>query len=160
MHKCVVGDTSRIVQVLYNLVGNACKFTERGSIWVDASVSGNGEVVSVSVHDTGIGIPQDRLEDIFAPFAQVDMSTTRRYGGTGLGLNLVKQLVEAHGGAITVASRQGKGSVFTFTLRVWRDGQASPSPITDSTRRSMALAARKTTAEAAEDLESVRSSQA
>ena len=83
-----------------------------------------GDVVAVHVHDTGIGIPADKLDDIFAPFEQVDMSTTRRYGGTGLGLNLAKQLVEAHGGTISVASKRGQGSCFTFTLKVggWVSG--------------------------------------
>ncbi|KAL4447416.1 hypothetical protein ABPG75_004635 [Micractinium tetrahymenae] len=152
----VVGDTSRLVQVLYNLLGNACKFTERGDIWVEANLSDDGETVSVSVHDTGIGIPEDKLEEIFDPFAQVDMSTTRRYGGTGLGLNLVKQLVDAHGGAITVASRRGKGSVFTFTLRVWHDEDgAAPAPLTEATRKSLSQAARAAAREAGEALDRV-----
>ncbi|GAB4816203.1 hypothetical protein N2152v2_003249 [Parachlorella kessleri] len=121
----VVGDTARIVQILYNLIGNACKFTDKGDIWVDAAAA--GDKVAVRVHDTGIGIPADKLDDIFCPFQQVDMSTTRRYGGTGLGLNLVKQLVEAHGGTITVASKPGVGSTFTFMLRAWDDSR-KPSP--------------------------------
>lgn len=119
----VLGDASRLVQILYNLVGNACKFTEKGEIWVGASVSEDGDYVVVEVHDTGIGIPRDKLEDIFSPFEQVDMSARRQYGGTGLGLNLAKQLVEAHGGTIVVASHPGKGSTFTFTLRVWKEGK-------------------------------------
>ncbi|PRW60699.1 hybrid sensor histidine kinase response regulator [Chlorella sorokiniana] len=152
----VVGDTSRIVQVLYNLIGNAAKFTERGDIWVDATSSPDGATVAVSVHDTGIGIPEDKLDDIFAPFAQVDMSTTRRYGGTGLGLNLVKQLVEAHGGSISVASRRGKGSVFTFTLRVYaQDDGGSPGPVTAQQRHSLALAAQEAADAAAEELDEV-----
>ena len=119
----VLGDASRLVQILYNLVGNACKFTERGEIWVNASVCKNGEELMVEVHDTGIGIPQTKLDDIFSPFEQVDMSARRQYGGTGLGLNLAKQLVEAHGGHIHVASQPGKGSTFTFTLKTWKEGQ-------------------------------------
>lgn len=119
----VLGDASRLVQILYNLVGNACKFTEKGEIWVGASVSEDGDNVIVEVHDTGIGIPREKLEDIFSPFEQVDMSARRQYGGTGLGLNLAKQLVEAHGGTIVVASHPGKGSTFTFTLKVWKEGQ-------------------------------------
>ena len=119
----VLGDASRLVQVLYNLVGNACKFTEKGEIWVGASVDEASEYVIVEVHDTGIGIPREKLDDIFSPFEQVDMSARRQYGGTGLGLNLAKQLVEAHGGTIAVASNPGKGSSFTFTLKVWKEGK-------------------------------------
>ncbi|PSC67347.1 Non-motile and phage-resistance [Micractinium conductrix] len=151
----VVGDTSRLVQVLYNLLGNACKFTERGAIWVEAAASADGDTVSVSVHDTGIGIPEDKLDEIFNPFAQVDMSTTRRYGGTGLGLNLVKQLVEAHGGAITVASRRGKGSVFTFTLRTWHEDDFAPGPTSEAQRKRLSLAAQAARREAEEALDSV-----
>ena len=80
------------------------------------------------------------------------MSTTRRYGGTGLGLNLVKQLVEAHGGTISVASRRGRGSVFTFTLRIWHDDQPLPGPTTAAQRQGLAAAAASATAEAAEGL--------
>jgi signal transduction histidine kinase/CheY-like chemotaxis protein len=123
----VIGDASRIVQVLYNLVGNACKFTERGEIKVDAKVRQHTGEIAVSVHDTGIGIPRDKLVDIFSPFEQVDMSARRQYGGTGLGLNLAKQLVEAHGGSISVASVEGKGSTFTFTLPIWTDGTSPRS---------------------------------
>ncbi len=119
----VVGDASRLVQILYNLVGNSCKFTENGEIWIKGSVSEDNEELSLEVHDTGIGIPYEKLDDIFSPFEQVDMSARRQYGGTGLGLNLAKQLVEAHGGKITVASSPGKGSTFTFTLKLWKEGQ-------------------------------------
>lgn len=124
----VSGDASRIVQVLYNLLGNACKFTDHGEIWVDSKIL--KKYIAISVHDTGIGIPKNKLEDIFAPFEQVDMSHTRRYGGTGLGLSLAKQLIEVHGGTIAVTSRRGMGSTFTFTLRLWTgamDGEEFPS---------------------------------
>ena len=150
----VVGDASRLVQVLYNLVGNACKFTQRGEIWVGAEVvdddddgdggndttttagGGGAKMIAVSIHDTGIGIPREKLEDIFSPFEQVDMSARRQYGGTGLGLNLAKQLVEAHGGTIVVRSLPGQGSTFTFTLKVWKEGQlVSPRHSTSSQRR-------------------------
>jgi signal transduction histidine kinase/FixJ family two-component response regulator len=130
----VLGDASRLVQILYNLVGNACKFTEHGEIWVDGNISENNEELIVQVHDTGIGIPNEKLDDIFSPFEQVDMSARRQYGGTGLGLNLAKQLVEAHGGKISVASQLGKGSTFTFTLTLWKEGQIA-SPRVSTQRR-------------------------
>ncbi|GAX76579.1 hypothetical protein CEUSTIGMA_g4025.t1 [Chlamydomonas eustigma] len=113
----VKGDTGRIIQIFHNLIGNACKFTQQGTITVSAVQKGSE--VEVSVTDTGIGIPEDRFNVIFEAFEQVDMSTTRKYGGTGLGLNLVKQLVEAHGGSITVRSKIGSGATFSFTLKMW-----------------------------------------
>lgn len=122
----VMGDTSRLVQVLYNLVGNACKFTDCGDIWVDAIEDKEQHMIKVTVHDTGIGIPKDKLVDIFAPFEQVDMSASRRYGGTGLGLNLAKQLIEAQDGTISVTSVPGKGSHFTFTVPIWTGEPTSP----------------------------------
>lgn len=130
----VLGDASRLVQILYNLVGNACKFTEHGEIWIGGSISENNEELILEVHDTGIGIPHEKLDDIFSPFEQVDMSARRQYGGTGLGLNLAKQLVEAHGGKIYVASEPGKGSTFTFTLKLWKEGQIA-SPRVSTQRR-------------------------
>jgi len=130
----ISGDVSRIVQIMYNLIGNSCKFTEKGNIWVDATVSKDNSDTIISVSDTGIGIPNDKLSDIFAPFEQVDMSHTRKYGGTGLGLNLAKQLVEAHGGKIEAKSQRGKGSTFIFTLKKWTGEPAkisSKSPAGD-----------------------------
>ena len=124
----VVGDPSRIIQIFYNLIGNATKFTHAGRIWVTAKVATAAQsdtalppvkVVEVTVHDTGIGIPEEKFGSIFEAFEQVDQSTTRKYGGTGLGLTLVKQLVEAHDGTIRISSELGKGTSFTFTLREW-----------------------------------------
>ena len=116
----VKGDPSRIRQILTNLVGNAIKFTEQGEIIIQASLSREGETLCLtgSVTDTGIGIPQDKLNALFNPFTQVDSSTTRQYGGTGLGLAIVKKLCELMGGTITVESELGKGSCFRFNLQL------------------------------------------
>jgi signal transduction histidine kinase len=122
----LLGDTTRIRQVLINLIGNAIKFTERGRITVSvecvekARCAGQGSEVSLllAVRDTGIGIPADKLELVFEKFTQADGSMTRRYGGTGLGLTIVKQLVEAMNGSVTVASRVGVGTTFTIALRL------------------------------------------
>ncbi|KAG2487725.1 hypothetical protein HYH03_013724 [Edaphochlamys debaryana] len=116
----VVGDTGRIVQILNNLLGNAAKFTRRGQIRVSARQVESGRKVAVTVSDTGIGIPRNKLATIFLPFEQVDMSISRKYGGFGLGLNIVQELVKAHGGTINVSSIEGKGSAFTFTLPLLR----------------------------------------
>ncbi len=112
----VAGDKNRLQQIMHNLVGNAAKFTEKGKITVSAKEL-NG-MVEITVTDTGIGIPDHKLEDIFKSFEQVDASTERKYGGTGLGLSITKQLVELHGGNIRVQSKEGKGSSFTFSLPV------------------------------------------
>jgi PAS domain S-box-containing protein len=106
-------DPGKMKVVLKNLIGNAVKFTEEGSITVNAYVRDEG--VEISVTDTGIGIPQQALSTIFEPFRQVDNSTRRQYGGTGLGLHIVKRLLELLGGTITVESKVGRGSTF----RVW-----------------------------------------
>jgi hypothetical protein len=112
----VLGDTGRSIQIFYNLIGNSCKFTHQGYIAVTACQQ--GDMVEVRVSDTGIGIPEKNLKSVFNEFEQVDMSTTRKYGGTGLGLNLVQQLVKAHNGTITLTSELEKGTIFTFTLPV------------------------------------------
>ncbi|MCG8570762.1 MAG: ATP-binding protein, partial [Spirochaetes bacterium] len=110
----VEGDENRIQQILINLVGNAIKFTETGLIKISANDL--GEMIEVSVTDTGIGIPKDQLDHIFESFQQADGSASRAYGGTGLGLTVTKQLVELHGGEIKVNSEKNLGSTFTFTL--------------------------------------------
>jgi signal transduction histidine kinase len=117
----LVGDAGRIRQVLINLIGNAIKFTERGAITVIVrSVDRTREEASLllAVQDTGIGIPPDKLELVFEKFTQADGSMTRRYGGTGLGLTIVKQLVEVMGGSVSVKSQVGAGSTFTVALRL------------------------------------------
>jgi signal transduction histidine kinase/DNA-binding response OmpR family regulator len=124
----VIGDPGRIRQVLSNLVGNAIKFTERGEVVIEAEVRferSQWVTVALRVRDTGIGIPPDRLGAIFESFTQVDGSTTRRYGGTGLGLTICRQLVELMEGTLTVASELGQGS--TFTVELTTEKQAAPS---------------------------------
>ncbi len=110
----VVGDTDRLWQLLINLIGNAVKFTHEGEIRI--SVRRQGNFLEFSVMDTGIGIEEDKLELLFQSFSQGDTSFTRQYGGTGLGLAISKGLVELMGGEISVWSRKGQGSKFTFTL--------------------------------------------
>lgn len=110
----VDGDESRLEQILFNLLGNAIKFTEKGEVKVWGELKEG--YVEIKITDTGIGIPHDKLEDIFNPFEQVDSSIARKYGGTGLGLGITKKLIELHGGNITVESVLGQGSTFTFTM--------------------------------------------
>jgi signal transduction histidine kinase/CheY-like chemotaxis protein/HPt (histidine-containing phosphotransfer) domain-containing protein len=117
----VVGDVTRLRQILINLVNNAVKFTARGEVTVHArqlevSDSEGGAVIEFRVQDSGIGIPADRVGSLFDAFSQVDASTTRKYGGTGLGLAICLRLVELMGGRIGVESELGKGSTFWFTL--------------------------------------------
>lgn len=120
----VEGDPARLRQVLTNLLGNAIKFTEKGRVLLKVtSVPDHGEFehVTFEVIDTGIGISPRKQQHVFESFAQEDGSTTRRYGGTGLGLAISKQLVEMMGGAITLTSKPGSGSSFSFTLRLKAD---------------------------------------
>jgi signal transduction histidine kinase/CheY-like chemotaxis protein len=116
----VAADPVRIGQVLTNLLGNALKFTESGGISVDLELmpTPTGPIVAVRVHDTGAGIAPSEQERIFRPFEQADASTTRRFGGTGLGLTITRSLCELMGGSLTVSSEPGKGSTFTATFRV------------------------------------------
>lgn len=119
MPETVLGDKGRINQVLMNLAGNALKFTEEGEVTISVKkiddTDGNCRL-KFSIKDTGIGIPEDKLNTIFERFTQAEESTTRRFGGTGLGLNIVKQLVELMDGELGVKSTLGKGSEFYFIL--------------------------------------------
>jgi two-component system, sensor histidine kinase ChiS len=110
----VNADENRLQQIMLNLVGNAIKFTEKGTVNVSARLV--GDMVEISVSDTGIGIPADKIGEIFKYFHQVDASASREYGGTGIGLTISKHLIELHGGEIKVRSEVKKGSVFTFTI--------------------------------------------
>ena len=126
----MLGDPGRLRQVVLNLVGNAIKFTHRGEVVLDAEVAGqdDDEVrIEFSVSDTGIGVPAEKREQIFAPFTQADTSTTRRFGGSGLGLAISAQLVEMMGGRLSVKSEVGRGSTFSFTARFER--LAAPAPL-------------------------------
>ena len=124
----VGGDSGRLRQVLMNLVGNAVKFTERGEVAVTVKRAPAGKalapagscVLLFSVRDTGIGIDPEARGRLFKAFAQADGSTTRRFGGTGLGLVICKQLVEMMGGEIDIESRPGEGSTFWFTATLTR----------------------------------------
>lgn len=114
----LIGDPGRLRQILTNLIGNAIKFTRCGFITLTVepqSRSANGATIHFAVADTGIGIPPEKLETIFRPFEQADASTTRKFGGTGLGLTIVRRLVEMMHGRIWVESEVGKGSTFHFT---------------------------------------------
>jgi CheY-like chemotaxis protein/HPt (histidine-containing phosphotransfer) domain-containing protein len=114
----VYGDSLRLRQVLTNLAANAIKFTDRGAVTLEAALesqSANQITVRFRITDTGIGIKADQMAALFQPFAQADASTTRKYGGTGLGLTISKQLVEMMGGTIGVRSSYGEGSTFWFT---------------------------------------------
>jgi len=115
----VLGDETRITQVLMNLAGNAIKFTEKGSVTIEVSVEYREEkefALKFSIRDTGIGIPADKIDHIFESFGQAASDTSRKFGGTGLGLTISKQLVEMHGGQIMVTSKTGEGSTFYFVI--------------------------------------------
>ena len=127
VHDALVGDVYRLRQVIVNLVGNAIKFTDSGEIVVGVEQIGRTDqnvTLHISVCDTGVGIPPDKLEAIFRPFEQADTSTTRQFGGTGLGLTISVQLVELMEGRIWAESQEGQGSIFHFEA-VFGLGKAS-----------------------------------
>jgi signal transduction histidine kinase/CheY-like chemotaxis protein len=118
-HRTIIGDPTRITQVIYNLISNAIKFTEQGSIWVNVTCiedRHNRVTISFSVKDTGIGIKKENLQSIFEAFAQESITTTRQYGGTGLGLAIVKRLLELQGVNMYVESKPEIGSEFSFNM--------------------------------------------
>jgi two-component system sensor histidine kinase/response regulator len=115
----LIGDALKIQQVLANLAGNAVKFTQTGGVIVALRLrDGHAQTATIdfSVTDTGIGIPEDRLEAIFEEFTQADSNISKTYGGTGLGLTISRRLVELLGGRLSVESELGKGSTFRFAL--------------------------------------------
>ncbi len=118
-----VGDPTRVRQILYNLISNALKFTERGEVRVIAAAADGGLVLSVA--DTGIGIQPDRVAALFDKFTQADASTTRRFGGTGLGLAICRELAVMMGGDVSVASMLGQGSTFVVRLPLARGAEAA-----------------------------------
>lgn len=123
------GDAFRIRQVLYNLIGNACKFTSKGfiSLRVRLVKKGENNLLRFKVQDSGIGIPKDKIKDIFEKFSQADSSVTRKYGGTGLGLNIAREVLNAMGSKLHVRSKEGLGSEFFFDLNLELTDQTSIS---------------------------------
>jgi CheY-like chemotaxis protein len=129
MPRRFIGDPGRIRQILVNLAGNALKFTAKGHVLIRVDFRGAdeaGTLIHVEVEDTGIGIPDDKLGKLFRQFSQVDSSTSREYGGTGLGLVICERLTEMMGGQIGVRSEAGKGSTFWFSARLPLDPEPAP----------------------------------
>jgi two-component system sensor histidine kinase ChiS len=122
-------DENRLQQIFYNLIGNAIKFTPEGIVEISAIIlpKGNKSQIAITISDTGIGIPTNKLDRIFESFEQGEGSTAREYGGTGLGLTITKQLIELHRGEITVESEMGIGSRFTFTLPIAENTVKTPT---------------------------------
>jgi len=127
------GDHSRLVQVMNNLMSNALKFSDEGGS-VQVRVEAKGDHVRISVEDEGMGIPENARDRVFGKFSQVDSSDIRKVGGTGLGLNITKQLVERHGGRIDYESQQGVGTTFYVEFDLVEDGN---SDRTDSTQMAL-----------------------
>ncbi|MFM7309457.1 MAG: ATP-binding protein [Flavobacteriales bacterium] len=126
MHQYYLGDPHRLSQVLNNLVGNAIKFTQKGFIKVEAHCLVNEaqeQIVEIRVEDSGIGISHERQQAVFLEFSQEDSSTTRRYGGTGLGLTISRKLVDLMGGELTVKSEKGVGTTFQFSVRLMKTNE-------------------------------------
>ncbi|MBC8052479.1 MAG: response regulator, partial [Sphingobacteriaceae bacterium] len=123
----IIGDGMRLRQILLNLVSNAMKFTHQGEVFLNVHLSkaANDELeLTFDVRDSGIGIPKDKLSRLFKAFSQVDSSTTRKYGGTGLGLVISERLIKLMGGEITVESEVGAGTTFSFNIQC-KAGQKS-----------------------------------
>ena len=143
------GDPTRLRQVFINLLGNAVKFTESGSVALRIAPADLGEGrlgLEVAIVDTGVGIPADKLDRLFTPFTQADSTHTRRYGGTGLGLSICRRIVEAMHGLITVESDVGVGTTFRFRVELLRGMVAAMPPLTTSrSERALVVGASKST---------------
>jgi PAS domain S-box-containing protein len=126
----VVGDVARLRQVLFNLAGNAIKFTERGGVSIIVEPAARPDAIAISVHDTGIGISAEDQARIFLEFEQADGGATRKFGGTGLGLTISKRIVESMAGSIAVESVPGEGSTFRVTIALPRAGEAGEPALT------------------------------
>lgn len=130
VHERVVGDPGRIRQIMMNFIGNAIKFTGYGGVLVNVSaqtISQNEAEYCFSVEDTGVGIPTEKLETVFEEFTQADSSTTRKYGGSGLGLSICALLAKLMGGRLSVSSKENQGSVFSFTITLPLGAQSESS---------------------------------
>jgi CheY-like chemotaxis protein len=128
----VCGDPKRLQQVLLNLLSNAVKFTDRGEVVLEVSIveqRPDRARLRFAVRDTGIGIPANAHKAIFEPFVQADTSTTRRYGGTGLGLPICSKLIALMGGKLELQSELGEGSTFSFTLTLALEGNGAAAPV-------------------------------
>ena len=156
----LLGDEGRIRQIIINLVGNAIKFTEKGGVTLSlrtGEVESGQMPLTIAVTDTGIGIAEDKIQRIFESFEQVDNSMKRSFGGTGLGLAITKRLVQALGGTISAASREGEGSTFTVELALAADTESAgsdpalntTSPDTSALRDMLAAGGDETTPPAA-----------
>jgi signal transduction histidine kinase/HPt (histidine-containing phosphotransfer) domain-containing protein len=131
--EAVLGDATRLTQILINLISNAIKFTRNGNIKIEViaeDVTNEDATLLFSVRDTGIGIPKEKIAHIFERFTQAESSTTREYGGTGLGLNIVKMLVDLHQGKINISSELGQGTEFSFKI-CYRIADSSELEITN-----------------------------
>ena len=127
--KQIVTDVMRVEQILRNLVSNAIKFTERGSVHVQFSreIQGHNQMLGIRVIDTGIGIPQEQQKDIFSAFHQGESGTSRRFGGTGLGLTITRELTGLLGGTLSLESVKGEGTAFTVLLPLSMKAQTQQS---------------------------------
>jgi signal transduction histidine kinase/CheY-like chemotaxis protein len=131
----IIGDPVRLNQILLNLAGNALKFTEEGGVTINVSSEKQSDskvALKFDVIDTGIGIPKEKLNDIFMSFTQANSDTTRKFGGTGLGLTITKNLIELQGGTLSVESEESKGSTFSFTLNYEVDAKTIENDTDDS----------------------------
>ena len=116
----LIGDSEPLSQILFNLLSNAIKFTDKGYVALEVDIMSEDDKsieISFTVIDTGIGIPEGKIKDIFKEFYQLDLSSTKKYGGSGLGLTITKELIEAMDGEIQVSSQLGLGSKFTVKLK-------------------------------------------